>query len=408
MFSTRAADTRQRSTSLLAALLLVQAFGATPIAPPQRFVLFSRVFEDGPYSAFFVDYHLALGFDTIILLDARRGGQPRVSFAQPHRVHVHRVRNAGNDLLAEHFALVVASRAEWVFVADSDEFLLVDEPTIGAYVDRVERAHGPIDVFSFRWAMIDYFAPRCAHEVDFVRFVRAECCTPHFLHKQLSRVAKVRGLTPHCASWRDPSMPLRVFHDGVALTAARPNALCRTVNAANSTTPPRYATSVVHVHTRSITDLLIKALRTTLSRKRLRNPHRLVELMRAAPVVPRDELLGAFLAAVGNKAALPLANMATIPRRFDAQHGAGVAAHLVRQRLARLLPHAPTIATRRGICTQHLERHAVRALLAELTNATVSVPEYNRFAAAVAAAYIRERQVYERNRARHVLRVKAM
>lgn len=112
-----------------------------------RFLLFTRAFNDAPYIEFVVDYYDALGFDRIILLDTARH---RLDVASPEKLSVVHVPNHADRLLVEYLHLVTAAEAEWFFTVDSDELLLLNAPTIGAYVDAVERQHGRMDLLCAR------------------------------------------------------------------------------------------------------------------------------------------------------------------------------------------------------------------------------------------------------------------
>ena len=183
-------------SATFAVLVLVLALGRTGVpttgvrastAATPRFLLFTRAHHDAPFVEFFVDYYDALGFDRILLLDT--GNHSLLNVARPEKLELHHVPNHADGLLAEYLHLALAARAEWFFTVDADEFLVLDAPSIGAFVDRVEAAHGRVDMFYFRWLMVDHMAPFCAEEQPFARMVLGSATTPHFLHRCCARVA---------------------------------------------------------------------------------------------------------------------------------------------------------------------------------------------------------------------------
>jgi hypothetical protein len=339
-------------------------------------------FEDAPFIGAFIDYYLALGFDRIIVLDSRG-----LSIQSTEKVRVHRVPNLGNDLYAKYFDLVRESRAEWVFTCDSDEFLLINAPSIGSFIDRIELEHGRTDLFYFRWAVIDHTAPWCAGDEPLKRLIHRECATPHFLHKHMSRVAVVKMVRPHCVEARDLSRELRVYQDGHPLSLP-PKQICGRINRIELARRPSYADSaLVHVHTRSLSDLLTKATRTGLPLKGLRNADALVQLMGTAPSMDTTSRLATFVKVVGVKAQLPLNNIQRLPAIFGDR--CGLTSNFVRRRMAQLLPFIPL--GNRSMCDKHVERLGVREMLSDLSNATISMAEYGKFAAAIGEAYASRR-----------------
>ncbi|KAJ1638088.1 hypothetical protein T492DRAFT_858880 [Pavlovales sp. CCMP2436] len=369
----------------------VRALAAEPQAAAQeapaypRFALFTRVFEpDAPFLNFFLDWYLALGFDVLIVLDASQPGADTHARTRD-RVAVHRVENSGNGMFAEHFHLVVETGAEWVLSIDSDEFLLLDVPTVGGFVDRVQRGRGPVDLFYFRWALADLMRPFCADE-PFARVVKKHCRTPHFLHKHMARVSAIKAVRPHCIVSRHPAQPLAMYHDGQYISLLRPNLACAAVNTFDHRAVPAYADSALAWHTR-------------LDGKTLRSPSDLVALMKHAPAMDPTQALRRFVDAVGMKAGLPLNNMVLLPRRFRALHGGSVGPSFVRQMMATLVTSHP-FAARRGMCAQRIERLSVHQMITALSNSTVTMREYEAFAQAISRAYVLEAEAHALNASR--------
>jgi hypothetical protein len=106
------------------------------------FVVYVCVFADAPYIEAFFNHYLALGFDRVVTLDII--DQVRTdSVSHPERVEVVLVpQNLGNNLYKEHWHYVKALGATWVLTVDTDEFLLIGAPSIGAFVEHIERKHG--------------------------------------------------------------------------------------------------------------------------------------------------------------------------------------------------------------------------------------------------------------------------
>ena len=83
-----------------------------PAAPV--FAVYVRMFEEEAFIDYFCEFYLALGFQSIVILDIvdSRRAKLSVNIAHPERVHLHRVRNEGNLMLAKYFHLVVETGAD--------------------------------------------------------------------------------------------------------------------------------------------------------------------------------------------------------------------------------------------------------------------------------------------------------
>lgn len=199
---------------------------------------------------------------------------------------------------------------------------------------------------------------------------------------------RVDGVRPHCVLWDKPidrGKALRVYHDGRASTL-RAGSACSVVNKLATGARPSYADSaLVHVHVRSVTDLLVKAVGTKFGEKGLARPQSaLAALVRGAPAMDGEQLLLALVSTIGLKAFLLWSNAVLLPRKLGAAFGGDCASPaFLRRKLEPLLAAAPPLARSRGMCVQRMERDAASAMLARLGSAH----EYERFARAVSAAY---------------------
>jgi hypothetical protein len=361
------------------------------------FVVYVRVFADAPYIEAFFNHYLALGFDKIIALDVI--GQVRTDgVSHPERVQVVRVpQNLGNDLYKEHWHLVKESGARWVLTVDTDEFLLIDAPSIGAFVARIERKHGEMVLFYFRWVMLDWLAPWCGPSVGSM-IVGSESAraalTMHTFHKNMARVARVTGVRPHCANFARHSKEVALYDDGTPLVM-RASSICRNVNRyPNASRSPAYADStLVHVHTRSLHDLVQKALLTAFPLKKIKDRSALSELMRAAPTMQPGELLHELLRVVGTKANRTLKNLREVPAHFKKAYGLGTS--FVRAKLRALLAEMPGTTTNSSFCVPRIEREqACKILSAAAAGAdqspseAVTLEEYETFLKAVSRSYV--------------------
>lgn len=69
-----------------------------------------------PRVRFFVDWHLELGFDRMVMLDMSELGMSTPPTAPPGRLEIHRFPNTKNDAIREHQHLALdLPWVEWVF-----------------------------------------------------------------------------------------------------------------------------------------------------------------------------------------------------------------------------------------------------------------------------------------------------
>jgi len=237
------------------------------------------------------------------------------------------------------------------------------------------------------------------------------------------RTSLATAVRPHCIDTADRKSRVRVYHDGF-MSTMRAGAACGEVNViARGAREPSYADSaLVHVHTRSLTDMLLKALGTKFEGKGLLSePGDLAALILQAPTMPSELLLQSVLSVVGTKAVLAFVDAVLLPRKLAATFGeAHASREFLTRRLKALLTVAPPIVRARGMCVQRHERQSARDMLFALNNATaakaaashatsrapptnVSLREYERFAHAVASAFATEGRAYRADPSKSLL-----
>jgi hypothetical protein len=276
---------------------------------------------------------------------------------------------------------------------DTDEFLVINKPTIAQYVDGLEARH-PVDVIQFRWVLYEHMHPFCSTQ-PFGQTMIADDppgLVASYHLKSMTKLALpgLNLLTPHYPTMRDQtSRTYRRVLDGVArnVSAAEVQRAAPAVTARR----PYFDSALVHVHTRSLADLLIKSAHGLSSK--IRKPASriaLSRLIRGASVTWTDAGMGGlaeqFATIGGTKARLPASHYAkglAIARelKFDASYAGARVMRMLREM------RIPAKLAARSICDQAAERFEFTRFLKTLN---VSYSEYLGFARALEVEFRRK------------------
>lgn len=169
----------------------------------------ARDFYESAYEDFFIQYYLALGFDSIVLIKADEFPVPENKYPADKVQFLH-VKNTGNDLLIENIAYYTDTAYDWVLGVDMDEFLVFDTskfPSIKEYLCDMEVRYNP-DQIMYRWVCINKMSmwPDDMADID----VFESYITKHNLEifrsvKCLARPSRISSanITPHYFFPRD-------------------------------------------------------------------------------------------------------------------------------------------------------------------------------------------------------------
>lgn len=267
------------------------------------------------------------------------------------------------------------SRLHVMSLQDTDEYLLLRTPTIAQYVDELEASFGPVDLVQFRWALYEHVQAYCS-ELPLEQMLREPPGVLVNSHvKTLTKVFPGLILShPHHPLLAQDRLYTRVV-DGRAQRV-----LGQDVGFTAPAALPYVESALLHVHTRSVADLLTKATHglPVMHRKPV-DP----DLMRELIVGRRSRghaLVHAFYKAGGTKAQLPAAHVGT---GLITAKELNVSMDYAGERLEALLAPNSTLR-RRGICDQRLERAEFWRTLAVLN---VTYARFSRFAVDLERAF---------------------
>ena len=208
-----------------------------------------RFFFEHPYADHFIDHYLKAGFDHIYVLC--QTNQPRMKIRNP-KVSVVYHRYEGNEVYT-HLTTILHLNSDWVLFCDADEYLyLTKYASIHHFLKHVPPN---VNQLFFQWAMVENFAYLKESQDLF------DCLATHTLYsnnyvKSMVRTHTVgRELTPHlsptvepCYLWNKYVKPSHTYSLHEYGSMAYP--------------------FLLHFHTRSLQDCLIKSMVTSFGPKR--------------------------------------------------------------------------------------------------------------------------------------------
>lgn len=252
-----------------------------------KFCIYVRMCNEEPFIDFFIDYYLKLGFDKIIILNS---GDKEYTY-HDRRVLIHKVPNIRNKLFPKYIDLVKKSQCQWVFVIDTDEFLILHKKyqTIKDFVEDKLKINKSINVFQFRWLMIEKLDNEVSTFEDIVKKYKKY---PNTHIKSLTKISDLLSVECHCSKLKNKPV---VFLENNCLNRMMPNK--------HKVTKETYLESaLVHIHTRSMDELIRKAFQPIHEQKSI------VSFRNFKQLISKPINLDRFKKSVGGKACLPFSH----------------------------------------------------------------------------------------------------
>ena len=219
-----------------------------------QYCVYTRSYYEQPYLNFFIEHYYKLGFNKIVILQSDDiEYNPPEEFS--HIVEIHHIENIGNDALPKYDYLV-KNRFHWILCVDIDEILLLHQSyqNINHYVETMLDTYPKLTTFYFRWGMIEKYD-------IFPTFRFRDVLKQYHMYsnvhiKSMVRSSHLKSIDhPHICTVRDT----QIYFEGSILKENNP---CHPVSILS------YKDHVlVHLHTRSIHNLIIKSMCTCLHNK---------------------------------------------------------------------------------------------------------------------------------------------
>ena len=258
--------------------------------------VYTRQFVEGPYMDFFIEHYLKIGFDKIIILKT-----DRLEYLVPEEfkefVDIYYVENLGDKTLTLHIDKIDREKFDWVLSVDTDELLILhnESPTIKDYIARILQTVPSVNIINFRWLMIEQF-----YESQDSKLHNIITNYNKYENSHIKSMCKTDTLLDIVYSHTlINKTPIIYFENNILYN----NDGSRNIN-------PNFSykdSALIHLHTRSIDNVIIKVLNTQFHGKEIKNLEEFKTFVndRVFFDMPPENLLDYFQSMIGAKASLP-------------------------------------------------------------------------------------------------------
>uniref|UniRef100_A0A6C0DKJ1 Uncharacterized protein n=1 Tax=viral metagenome TaxID=1070528 RepID=A0A6C0DKJ1_9ZZZZ len=258
-----------------------------------KFGICVRSFLEGPYLDFFIEHYISLGFDKILIFKSDKE-EYYVKEKYEKYVKIINVENTGNSILQENIYHIKNSGCDWTFFPDMDEILILNKEykNIREFVERKLKIFPQINMFYFRWGMIEKYDIEANN--TFKNIVNTYNIFSSRFIKSMVKTSSINILQdPHSCKTTDNS---KIYLEGEIINTNK------SVHDLQSYSYNR-DTVLIHIHTRSIHNIIIKSLYTTLNAKQISSLSAFINYINN--FTEDTKLIEKFMNIIGQKAKLP-------------------------------------------------------------------------------------------------------
>jgi hypothetical protein len=257
-----------------------------------KFCVCVRSFLEGPYLDFFIEYYISLGFDKILILKSDK----EAYYCKPEftsRVQIVEVDNTGNKILQENIQRIKSSGCDWTFFPDTDEILILNKQysNIKDFTQKKLKECDQINSFYFRWAMIE----KCDIDKDtsFKNILNTYNMFSSRFIKSMVRTSAIRVMYDPHSCGLDNNI---IYFEGNLIN------INKSVHDLQEYSYHKDAT-LIHLHTRSIHNVILKSLFTVLGSKHIVSLDGFIKYIN--DFTEDTDIIESFKNLVGQKAKLP-------------------------------------------------------------------------------------------------------
>lgn len=367
--------------------------------PKNRFCALTRTHNEDAHIQSFLDWYILLGFSKILLIQNDKGDLIKHLHSDVIIVikDITEGANKNPDSLIGKYSkqFTQDEGCEWLLVVDSDEFLLLNQHDftgIADFVDQKEKMYGKgyLDAIAFRWATIENTNKYC-YGNSFMQMLNDFYPNIYWnvMIKSMVRVKRllIYGNSHYPTFKKDITVP-QVYlesklHSDLKMEAG--------YNFFSNFT--FFESSLIHIHTRSLSDIIIKSLTSGFTDKTVKNKNELLTLILGGDLsifanYNLTNYFDMFVYALGRKATILLMHM------NEKKNYCFNVSHLLSPKMASTFTHLPPI------CNNQLEvKKLHHALCHFIHNTTIRCEEiiekYEHFANNITLEYIMKRKVCE-------------
>ena len=255
--------------------------------------LYVRCFYESFYLDWFLEYYLNLGFDFIIILKA-----DTINYDVPKnlkkKVYIKNVENIGNLLYQKYFNIIKIINPDWVFMIDIDEILILQSNNIKTYIKEKLKINKDINCFYFQWAMMERYNNKNLNLKDsFNKYKLFYNCN----YKSLALLNNINGIrNPHSFRLKN----YKIEKDNIIYNY-------NIDHTNNNSQNESYKNYLLHIHTRSINNLVLKSLITILKNKNIKDKNSFKNFVNNFSIDNKN-ILEDFKNCIGKKSTLPFSH----------------------------------------------------------------------------------------------------
>lgn len=244
----------------------------------------ARAFYEDAYLDFFIQYYLAMGFDSVVILKADGIPIPNMEKYPEGKVQCISVDNTGNAILNKHISYYMDQTYDWILNIDADEFLVIDMekfPNIQAYLEDITTRLDPAQIM-FWWICINKltcWSPDRQEPVTMLDYINGDYTLDFYKYvKSMARPSRVKQNDIMCHFYRAPTIEKAVNRSKTGKPIIQPPNVKQFVNILDGL-PAKICTElpaepssqktfcdgfILHLNSRSLTNGLTKSLVTKL------------------------------------------------------------------------------------------------------------------------------------------------
>jgi hypothetical protein len=259
-----------------------------------NYCVFTRFFYEDTYLDYFIQHYINLGFNKIIILKP-----DNIIYNLPYEylniVEIHYVENLGDNLLSDYQHLI-NSNNDWVLSVDSDELLILNNTykNIDDFVKEKLINDKLINAFYFRWGMIEKVDIENNNNFTYIlqnyKIFKNSHIKTMFKLKDLIGIYQFQS---HVVNLKN----LHIYFEN--------NIYNRNFGQLTITENSYKEHILIHLHTRSINNLIVKSFNTVFDGKQINNKNNFIEIINNFDLNSTENILQLFINNIGAKAQLP-------------------------------------------------------------------------------------------------------
>ena len=229
-----------------------------------KYVVYTRAYNEEPYLDFFIEHYIKLGFDLIIILIDKKSKYKCPKEFKNNIKLVKFKKNVNNELLNDYSHLI-KNKYNWILNCDVDEFLFFDNKykNIKDFVCSKLTIEPNINIFYFRWASIEKIDN---HNIkDFNNLLNKYPLYNHYCIKSMFKSNDFKSFqNPHTV---ELNKNYNIYFEGKTYS----NFMCPIIknnNPHQSFNYEMYQESVlIHYHSRNLNNTIMKSIFTVFNKK---------------------------------------------------------------------------------------------------------------------------------------------